>query len=221
MKLFILSFALVSALVCKAGDVFEGSYVMQISGEGNSISTQIWAKDGHMRMKLSGSQAPGEMIMRDGMETMLVVMPAQKMYMEMPLKLDNMPTIKGVDKEGALDKAPFEKTGETRKILGYTAHEFHFDADGEKMVIWATEELGSMPYSRNPMMAGWGKAMSKVTGLEAFFPLEIVGHEKGKVAFRMTVEDIEKKKLSDSLFTPPAGFRKMTMPSGMGGFMNR
>lgn len=221
MKTILLSLALVSALLCQAAEVFEGSYVMQISGDGERISTQIWAKDGHMRMKLSSNQAPGEMIMRDGMETMLVVMPAQKMYMEMPLKLDNMPTIKGMDKEGALEKAPFEKTGETRKILGHTAHEFRFDADGEKMVMWATEDLGSMPYSRNPMMAGWGEAMSKVTGLEAFFPLEIKGYEKGKVAFEMTIKDIEKKKLPDSLFTAPEGFRKMTMPSGMGGFMNR
>ncbi|MFO7725310.1 MAG: DUF4412 domain-containing protein [Oceanipulchritudo sp.] len=221
MKTILLSIALLFALVCQAGEVFEGSYVMKISGDGENISTQIWAKDGHMRMKLAGSEAPGEMIMRDGMETMIVVMPSQRMYMEMPLDLTDMPTIEGPDMEGAPDEIPFEKTDETREILGYTAHEFTFEANGEKMVIWATEDLGSMPYSRNPMMAGWAKAMSAVTGLESFFPLEITGNEKGKVAFRMTVEEIEEKELPDSLFTAPEGFRKMTMPSGMGGFMNK
>jgi hypothetical protein len=221
MKALTVLMMLTAAVLVHGAKAFEGSYVMEMSADGETFETAIWVKDGHVRMKMTSHGAPGEMIMRDGMKTMLVVMPAQKMYMEMPLEMKDLPTVEVPDKEKKLEKLPFEKTGEKRTIGGHEAHEFVYQGEDGKMIIWATDELGSMPFSRNPMMEGWAKAMSKVTGLESFFPLEMAGHENGRVAYRMTVKDIEKKALPDSLFEPPAGFRKMTMPAGMGGFMQR
>jgi hypothetical protein len=190
---------------------------MEMSGKKDKASMTIWTKDSHIRMAVASKDMPGEMIMRDGMSAMLMIMPAQRMYMEMQI-----PDMSGKMKEQAEkpgDEVPFEKTGKTKEIEGFEAHEFVYEEGKEKMVIWATEELGSMPMARGPAMQGFADAMQKVTGLSAFFPLEMIGYKKGKEQYRMRIKDIEKKELPDSMFLPPEGFRKMTMPAGMGGFM--
>jgi len=206
------------AVALSAADKFEGRYVMEFTSGGETMGLTIWTKDGNMRMAM-GEQMPGEVIMRDGMRTMVVVMPEQRMYMEMPLDgmvpgMDSSPAEEGTDEE-----MPFEKTGETKKILGLVAEKFIFKGgkDGkDDMVIWATDALGSMSFMSNPMLEGVASALQEVTGLKAFFPLEMIGNGKGKDAFQMRVKEVEKKELSDALFAPPAGFRKMTMPAGMG-----
>jgi hypothetical protein len=158
------------------------------------------------------------MIMRDGLSTMLMIMPAQRMYMEM--QIPDMSGKMGGKEEASGAGKPYKKTGKTKEIEGYEAHEFIFEDGPEKMVVWATEELGSMPLARGPATQGFAAAMQKVSGLSAFFPLEVTGfNKKGKTTYRMLIKDIEKKELSDSMFLPPAGFRKMTIPAGMGGFM--
>jgi hypothetical protein len=207
------------AVSAPAKAAFEGSYDMELSSDGEKVLTTLWTKDGHVRMKLSGAtEMPGEMILRDGMRKMLLIMPEQRMYMEMAI-----PEVKGsaADDPGPDAAPPFTRTGEKREILGYAAHEFILEDGANKVVIWATEDLGSMAFANNPMLEGWADAMGKVTGLSAFFPLEMTGFEKGKQAYRMTIRRIEPGKLADSLFEPPPGFMKMTMPAGMGGFMGR
>ena len=157
------------------------------------------------------------MILRDGMKTMLMIMPEQGMYMEMAIPQDMFkPEENPPEKE---EDFPFKKTGKTREILGYTAHEYLMEDDGEKATIWATDELGSMPFANNPMLKGWSDALRRMTGLDSFFPLETIGTEGGKEAYRLTVTKVEKKSLPDSMFEPPEGMMKMTMPGGMGNFM--
>ena len=168
-------------------------------------------------MRMSGKSAQmGEMIIRDGISTMIMVMPQQRMYMEVPIPQDmDEPDSDELESR----EFPFKKTGNNKKILGMDAHEFVFEHGGEKMTLWATDELGSMPFANNPMLAGWAHAMRKMTGLKAFFPLETSGTEKGKESYRMKVTKVEKKSLPDAMFLPPEGFMKMTLPGGMGGFM--
>ena len=217
-KTYLLTVGLIWALVQSlVGDeVFEGQYDMAFSGDGDEVVVSCWVKAGHMRMKVGGKGGVGEMIMRDGMSSMLMIMPQQRMYMEMPVPVDTFDTDEPELKDG---ENPFKKTGKTKKMLGLTVHEFLFDHEGEKMTIWATDELGSMPYANNPMLQGWAIAMRKLTGLKSFFPIETIGTENGKESFKMTVKKVEKKSLPDSMFLPPEGFMKMTIPAGMGGFM--
>ena len=199
-------------------ETFEGRYDMTLSGDGESVDIAFWVKDGHIRMKMEGKgNETGEMILRDGLSTMLMIMPQQRMYMEMPIPDVAAQAVPSPDdEEGEL---PFEKTGKTREILGLTAHEFLYDENGEKMAIWATDELGAMPFANNPMLQGWAEAMQRLTGLDSFFPLETIGYENGREAYRMTVTKVEKKQLENALFEAPPGYRKMTMPAGMGGFL--
>lgn len=201
-----------------SGKAFEGEYDMQLQGDGEVVNCTFWVKTGNMRMKISGKgQESGEMIFRNGTSTMIMIVPSQRMYMEM--EIPEGISVPAPDEEELEEDFPFKRTGETRTILGFKAHEFLMEDGAEKMVIWATEGLGTMPYSENPILEGWGAAMRMVTGLKAFFPLETIGYEKGKESFRMTVQRIEPKELPEALFQPPEGFMKFNMPAGMGGMM--
>ncbi len=196
---------------------FEGQYDMRMTGDGESVDVSFWVKDGHVKIKVAGKGAQmGEMIMRDGMKSMIMVMPQQRMYMEMDIPLEDI--IEPAPEAGS-DEFPFRKTGNKRDILGMQAEEFVLEKDNEKMTIWATDELGSMPFANNPFLQGWSQAMRRMTGLDDFFPLETTGTENGKEAYKMTVTKVEKKSLPESMFQPPEGFMKMTLPAGMGGMM--
>jgi hypothetical protein len=192
---------------------------MNFKGDKESLDVSFWVKDGHVRMQFKGRQKDqaGEMILRDGMSSMLVIMPQQRMYMEMPLPQSlKDPDSEAQDKE---EEFPFSKTGETKDILGFKAHEYIMESDGEKITVWATEELGAMPFANNPMLQGWTETMRRMTGLDAFFPLETRGTENGKDAYELTVTQIEEKSLPDALFLPPEGYQKFSMPTGMPGMM--
>ena len=200
-----------------AAKAFEGQYDMELRGDREVVNCTFLVKEGNMRMKVSGKgQESGEMIFRNGTSTMIMIVPSQKVYMEMAIP-EGISVPPPEEKE--LEEFPFKKTGETRDILGYKAHEYVMEDGEEKVVIWATEELGTMPYSENPVLEGWGAAMRMVTGLKAFFPLETVGSAKGKETFRMTVRKVEAKALEDAIFLPPEGYMKFSMPAGMGGMM--
>lgn len=216
LTLFLISFFF-GSLTQLSAKTFEGRYDMRLSGDGEQVEISLWVKDGSMKMKVAGRDAGmGEMIMREGMRKMLMIMPGQRMYMEMDIPLENI--IQDAPEEGSKD-FPFRKTGNSRTILGMKAQEFVFEEDNEKMTIWATEELGSMPFANNPFLQGWSEALRRMTGLDAFFPLETSGTENGREAYKMTVTKVEKMKLEDSFFDPPEGFMKMTLPAGMGGFL--
>lgn len=221
MKTLGIMFTLFVTVALSAADRFEGRYVMEVNAGGETMDLTVWAKDGHMRMVMGDKGTmPGELVMRDGMSSMLVIMPQQRMYMEMPLE-GMIPGSGPEDKEGegGEEEMPFEKTGETKKILGYVAEKFIFKGgkDGkDDMIVWATDALGSMSFMKNPMMEGVASAMERVTGMKSFFPLEMIGMEKGRDAFQMRIKEVEKKELKDSLFMPPQGYRRMSMPTGMG-----
>lgn len=221
MKHISLIIGLILAVVCQAEETFEGTYTMEMSGEGDSAKITIWTKDSHIRMSIASKDMPGEMILRDGMSTMLMIMPAQRIYMEMqiPDMTDKLSEKFGNPGGEPSDEMPFKKTGKTKKIEGFEAHQFMYEKGAEKMSVWATEELGAMPMARGPVMQGYAAAMQKITGLEAFFPLEMTSYKNGKMESRMVIKDVDKKELPESMFLPPAGYRRMSMPTGMGGFM--
>jgi hypothetical protein len=127
------------------------------------------------------------------------------------------------------DAPKLEKTGQTEKILGYTADKYIVTQDDQKTEMWLAEGLGTFmnPNSSNPMggmgrrggaapanMQAWEKALAG----KSLFPLRVVGLDKAnKETFRMEVTSIDKSALSDSLFAPPAGYEKFDMGAMMQG----
>lgn len=219
-KIILSCISLLIALGGLSAETFEGMYKMSLSQGKDKMPMTIWTKDNHLRMEIKAQEMAGIMILRDGMESMLMLMPQQRMYMEMPIPQDGLES-NSPSEPGEGEDFPFKKTGETKDILGYTAHEFVSEEGKDKLVIWATEELGSMPFARNPMMKGQANMMRKVTGLSSFFPLEMTNYKKGKAEFSMKVTEVKASELEDSLFEAPAGYMRMAMPGGMRGMMGR
>ena len=210
-------FAVIGAATLVSADAFEGQYDMNFKGPDMDIKTTFWVKGGNIKMRHHGQmEKMGDMIMREDMSTMIVAMPQMMAYLEMPIPSDGDFSTPAPSEEGEL---PFKKTGESKEILGHMAHQFIIETGKDKVEIWATDELGSMPFTRNKIFEAWAGTMRQVSGLPNFFPLETIVNSKGKEEFQMKVIRIEKMELPDSTFDPPTGYRKMVLPEGMGSFM--
>lgn len=194
---------------------FEGRYAMQFSDGRNDLKSTFWVKGGDIKMEFSGRrgmEGMGQMVLREGSSKILIIIPQQRAYLEMPIPND--PSLAEVEKRTPEDM-PFEKTGETREILGYTAHQYLLEKDGEKMEIWATDALGAMPFARNQMLQGYAASMRKVAGLKDFFPLETIVTRNGKETARMTVTEVVKENLSEKTFMAPPAYKPLMPPGGM------
>lgn len=174
-------------------------------------------KGDKVRIQMPGQKGMGGMILDTAKKEMTTIMDEQKMYMVMAI-----PDVAGV-KAVKDEDVKFEKTGESEKILGYTADKYISTYKNEKTEMWLAEGLGTFM----AMSSGSGmgkKAASKsweraLAGKE-LFPLRVVGLDKsGKETFRMETTAINKQSLPDSLFVPPADYQKLDMGGMMKGLI--
>lgn len=222
-----LSLACASAL---SAATFEGKVSLGMKSNKEAEQVIDYAmKDGLVRMEPKMADAGGTaMIMNWAKQEMIILMPEQQMYMVMPMKMP-------AGAAGARADGPeptVEKTGKTETILGYTCEQYVTTEGGQTTEMWITDQLGTFMglSAGNPMggamggggrgakgasTAGWEKALK---GKEGAFPLRVIARDnKGRETFRLEAKKIEPGPLPASLFTPPAGFQKFSMP-GMGGF---
>lgn len=186
---------------------FEGAMTVKVAdSKGKESSIAYMMKDGKIRMNQPGPKGENMGIIIDGStKKMLMLMDAQKMYMEMELKSP-------AEKKPAGDRrTTAERTGRMERIAGYNCeHVIVTDDDGTATDACVSGELGSfrMPMGGGPMTQprepGWASGL----GANAF-PLRV---QKGeKVVFEVTT--VERKSLDAALFAPPSGFNKFEMPS--------
>jgi len=197
---------------------FEGKVNFKMSSPREKPQEMSYSiKGDKFRMEVGGQTGMGGMIMDTAKKEMITIMDSEKMYMVMAIP--DPTTTKG----GKQAEAKLEKTGETEKILGYKAEKYIATAEGVKTEMWLAEGIGSFPAmgggggmgKRKGAPQGWERALA---GKE-LFPLRVVGLDKaGKETFRMETTAINKQSLPDSLFTPPAGYKKFDM-GGMGEMM--
>lgn len=217
-----LSFTLLSAALLLPGALsaktFEGTVRMQISS-GRSETHQLTysIKGSKLRTEI---QAENNMsvaaIMDLAKDEMMVLMPAQSMYMTMSIKATVQKATGQTNNEAKL-----ENTGITEKILGYTCTKYLATNKEGTVEIWATTELGTFMglgnfMGGNKAKSGWEQA---VVGKD-FFPLRVRNADKGSNQFSLEATAVEPKSLPDSFFTPPEGYRKFDMGGmmqGMGG----
>jgi hypothetical protein len=202
---------------------FEGKVDFSITAareKSQKISYSI--KGDKIRIEMPGQKGMGGMIIEPAKKETMVLMDDQKMYMVM-----TMPDVQQQAMEAKGGDAKLEKTGETEKILGYTAEKYISTYEGTKTELWLAEGLGSFMSFRggNPMMGGRGGGPAP-QGWEAalankdLFPLRVISRGKdGKESFKMEATAINKQSLPDSLFTPPADYQKFDMGGMMKGMM--
>jgi len=185
-------------------DKFEGKVTINVYDEGQTYAMAYYVKGDKIRFDGTEEGQQGQVIIDQAAKQYMVIMPQQKMYMVM-----QMPDTKlNSEKPGKTnDDGKFEKTGETKEILGYTADKWTYTDGDDKGEVWMTNEIGGFSLFDNPMAedkAGWQKDVETA----GYFPLEV--YENGKKVYEVT--NIDKKALDESMFQPPAGFQKMDMP---------
>jgi hypothetical protein len=215
-----------------AVEAFEGKVSLAITAEkGRTMDMNYSMKAGKLRMDMNAEGHQMSTIMDMANLEMLMLMPEQQMYMVMPMK---KPVQQAMEKQGDAT-TDITRTGKTEKILGYTCDQLLVTdkAKGTVTELWLAPDLGMFmglggggPMGGGggmfgggrrggggPAAAKWEEAIKGKGG----FPLRVVSHDaKGAVTFKMEATSIEPGSLSDSLFTPPEGYRKFSMPD-MGG----
>jgi hypothetical protein len=199
-----------SVSVLGAQSPFEGSIAMKMGGDGDKpIEVAYMVKGGKIRMEVpTGRGETMAMIMNMAERKVLILMAAQKMYMEQPMGA-------AVD-SAAKDKAPtIKRTGKTETIAGYKCeHVTVTEANGAVTDVCTATGIGSFQMPSGGGRGGPPKAEAWESALgDAGFPLKV---QKGdKVILEVT--KLEKKTLDAALFSPPDGYTKFDM----GGMMRK
>jgi hypothetical protein len=171
-------------------------------------------RQGKLRIDAEGQGHKVSSIVDPAAHTVLVVMPEQRMYMAMTL-----PDAKGAADRG--DDMELTKTGKSEVVAGHHCDYWHVHRKGDDASkgadVCLASDLGTFMQPSGPMRRAsapvWQTALKGHEG----FPLKVVEADGGKAVTRFEVTQIERKSLDESLFEPPAGFRKMEMPAMMGG----
>ncbi|MBZ0200029.1 MAG: DUF4412 domain-containing protein [Ignavibacteriaceae bacterium] len=193
---------------------FEGKLAMTIEAAGQKTSMDYLMKGDKIRIEVKDGEASA-VIMDNKAKKMIVVIPSQKMYMELDNgKKGKNKSESNLKKKQSMDE--MKKTGETKKINGYTCEKWVMNDNNRNIEAWVTEELGNFFFAQNPMGGNDGPAWQKEFEGKSFFPMQVVEKDaKGNVESKMEVTKVEKTSLSSDLFKAPAGYHKMEIP-GMG-----
>ncbi len=204
--IFFISFA---QTISYSQSKFEGKVNFQVTDEsGKSTALNYFVKDKKFRME--GPENQGAFIFDASTNKMMILMDAQKMYMEIPFDLNEEMS---KSKEDA--KGDFVPTGETKDILGYKCEKFTYTDDESKNEMWLTKELGGFMFFNDPkQMKGSENDWQTKLLSEGYFPMQVTELSSGgAVKSKFEVKSLEPKKLDNSLFSIPSGYQKFSMPN--------
>jgi hypothetical protein len=224
MKLLSRLFAVSALLAAVQSFAFEGKVSLALTAERDRAMNMDYSLKGQkVRMDMNAEGNQVAMIMDTAKQEMLMLMPDQQMYMVMPMKK----AIEQAVQKAGVGTADVEVTGKTETILGYKCSQILVKDKGTVTEAWVAEGLGAFMGmgSGGGMgggMFGGGKPANAAKWEEVIkgkggFPLRVITRDAaGKQVYKMEATKIEAGSLPDSLFVPPAGFQKFSMP-GMGG----
>lgn len=202
-------FLLLFTLATFAQD-FEGKVVMNIQGDGENMDMNYLVKGDKIRIEVE-EQENAAIIFDNTTKKMMIIMPDQKMYMEMDMQA--MEKMAQNEMNKADDTGDFKMTGETKTISGYECEKWIYTDNGEETVAWMTKDIGNFMMMSNPMMGNEAPEWQQKLSGEGYFPMQVVHKDaSGQEDATMTVKSVEKKSLESSLFSAPSGFQKMEMP---------
>jgi hypothetical protein len=188
---------------------FEGKITMRLSdpGEGGAREVQYLVRKGMARMEMQASAHRAVMIFDPSKNVTYMVMPDEKIYMEM-----QMPQV-AVTKADA-QKPEITRTGRKETVAGHECEHWIIKEPTGDVDACVATGLGTFMMGRNPMQRGgpepaWRGSLRDGQG----FPLKVA---KVGGATMLEVTKIEQVALDAALFAPPAGFQKMAMPPMMG-----
>lgn len=218
---------LAPATLIAAAAPFEGRVTFKMTPAGGvSQELRFAVKNGRSRVEIPNQQGMGALILDPAKREQIVMLEQQRMYMVMAT-----PEVTTHGDAAKNDEAvTLTKTGETEKILGHTAEKYLATHKDETTELWLAEGLGSfVPFAGgNPMAGGRAgrgvppqpKAWEKALAEKGAFPLRVVTRDANKrETFRLEATTVEAQSLPDTLFAPPADYRKLDMGGMINGMM--
>jgi hypothetical protein len=183
---------------------FEGAITAKMSGpQGGVTDVTYLVKGDQFRMDMTGRGMAMYMLYDGPKATTTMVMPAQRMYMEMGQMM--------ADQQSQRKTPDIKMTGKKETIAGYECEHMLITSDNEQWDVCATKSVGSFMAMTNPMGRGAPAAATAWQRIgRDMFPLKVVRPGGSDITFEVT--KIEKKSLDNSLFTIPDGFTKMGRP---------
>jgi hypothetical protein len=221
-----------------AGQEFEGAIYAQMLAQGKTIDVVYYVKGLRSRIEATSpeiqkqSVGPAITISDGNTGEMITIMPAQKMYTRMNVK-DVQEIGKALDAKDRDHKLPdltFRRTGRKETVAGHECEHWLVGPDQTDMCI--AKGLGFWGASGQSGIGALSKAgflerrdieaqLARYPELRELaehgaFPLKVNGQN-----FTMVVTRIEKKRLGDDLFRPPAGYQEMNLGKAMQQMMKR
>ena len=190
-------------VVAQAQSKFEGSITMALTAPDGTTEINYLVRGDQIRFSMPGGGGMGYVVRDAGKNTTMVVMPSQRMYMDVTAMQAMVP---GAAAKAA--KTPDVKlTGKKETIAGVECEHMTVTAPDGQYDVCGAKGFGSFA-SLSPM--GRGNSGSGLDQLgKDFFPLKV---QKVGGGVSMHVTKIEKKSLDASMFAVPEGFQKMEMP---------
>lgn len=200
---------------------FEGTILLK-DVSGGEVSTQrLSFKGERLRLEETGPRADGSALILDGRtRESLMIDPDEQAYFPFP-----WPSSSTEDAAREADAVVVTNTGKRAHVAGH-ACDLYLERDkagGGMTEFCLAKELGG------PVLFGLTGSDSAIASFlptwmapmikDGAFPIRAIERDKaGKEISRFEATKIESKRLADSLFAPPAGYRRMNMEEmGRGG----
>jgi hypothetical protein len=176
---------------------FEGVVTYQAEG-GQTFEYAI--RQGLIRIDMNSGGRQAAMIMDPGSNKMYMLMPEQKMYMEMKVP-------DGSDLADSAKAAKPTRTGKSEVVAGHKCDYWNVkEAKGDVDICLANDMGGFQAFSNH--MIGDASAWQDAIGKNAF-PLKVIMHDDGEDKVALVATKVEAKSLDAALFSPPSTYRKM------------
>jgi hypothetical protein len=184
---------------------FEGVITARVAAQQGGTDVQYSIKGDQFRMDMSSNGMSMFMLRDAAKNSTMMVMPAQRMYMETSGDM-------AASMQGERKLPDIKLTGKTEKIAGYECEHILLTGDDGQYDVCAAKGIGTfVTMMGGPMGRGRGAQAAAWQRLgRDLFPLKVQKVGNNEVAFEVT--KVEKKSLDNSLFSIPEGFTKMGRP---------
>ena len=193
---------------------FEGAVTIRMSQKTPqgvmSQQVEYFMRAGKVRVNMAapaGMPVAGPSLILSPVEKkMYMLMPAQSAYTELPMS-DSLLTAAAQRAPGGADDAKIVRTGKRETVAGVSCEHVQVRSTSGTIDMCVSKELGRFVNPTDAMRqsgGGWQRELGnefplKVTMSDGSVPLEVV--------------KVERKRLSNELFTVPGTYNKMTMPA--------
>jgi hypothetical protein len=228
-----LAFAALAPLAVRpaaAQQPFEGVITVRTTGmQSQQQDAQYYVRQGASRVEMTSSRGQMVLVTDPQKQTMYMMMPEQKTYMERPLASPPGPVTKDAPAEPQV-----VRTGRTDTIAGFQCEHVTITTERGTADACMTRQLGAVPAMGAGMRRGMGGQGGGAGGAGAGarggamggswraaldaqpdlgFPLRV--ENDGRTVWEVT--KVERRTLDPALFTVPAGYQQMQMPMGSPG----